>query len=284
MATARKKGLGRIGRESRRIARAAVRLPGLLTIGNPKTEKGVAFGYLTAVLHLAPHTMAGGESLCRFATPGCIATCLNTAGRGGIFVLGEDTNAIQACRVRRTLWYRRDRSGFLARLAHEIGLHIKRAVKLGLKPAVRLNGTSDLEWESIYPDVFALYPEVQFYDYAKDPRRAWAALAGGPNWPVNYDLTLSRTETNGAACLEYLRAGGKVAAVTRERFLINAESDLSAILGHDALEPSEFFRTVDGDRHDLRFLEKPGTVSLLYAKGRARKDRTGFVLDLGGEW
>ena len=38
-------------------------------------------------------------------------------------------------------------------------------------------------------------------------------------------------------------------------------------------------RVVDGDEHDLRFLDPAGAVVYLKAKGPARHDRTGFVLD-----
>lgn len=55
----------------------------LLTVGNPKTEKGEKLGYWTAVLHLAPARLSGHE-VCPGATIGCRAACLNTAGRGGL--------------------------------------------------------------------------------------------------------------------------------------------------------------------------------------------------------
>ena len=36
---------------------------------------------------------------------------------------------------------------------------------------------------------------------------------------------------------------------------------------------------MDGDADDLRFLDPAGSVVALYAKGRAKKDKTGFVVD-----
>ena len=86
----------------------------LFTIGNPKTAKGEARGYLTAVLHLAPHEAAGVGNMCPRATPGCIATCLNTAGRGGIFKAGATTNAVQEARKRRTREYVANREAVLS--------------------------------------------------------------------------------------------------------------------------------------------------------------------------
>ena len=55
----------------------------LLSVGNPKTLKGMAQGYNTYILHLAPFTLSG-RNTCPKATAGCAAACLNTAGRGEI--------------------------------------------------------------------------------------------------------------------------------------------------------------------------------------------------------
>jgi len=41
--------------------------------------------------------------------------------------------------------------------------------------------------------------------------------------------------------------------------------------------------TVDGDKHDLRFLDPIGRFVLLFAKGGAYDDTTGFVRDLEKE-
>ena len=38
--------------------------------------------------------------------------------------------------------------------------------------------------------------------------------------------------------------------------------------------------TEDGDQNDLRFLDKKNRVIALYAKGKAKHDRTGFVIDV----
>jgi hypothetical protein len=36
---------------------------------------------------------------------------------------------------------------------------------------------------------------------------------------------------------------------------------------------------LDGDKDDLRFLDAPRRIVALYAKGDAKKDSTGFVVD-----
>ncbi len=74
----------------------------LLSTGNPKVLKGLKEGFNTYILHLAPASLSGFNT-CPKATEGCKAACLNTAGRGGMFKKGENTNNIQKARIRKTI-------------------------------------------------------------------------------------------------------------------------------------------------------------------------------------
>lgn len=242
----------------------------LLTTMNPKLAKGEAFGYLSAVLHLAPARLSG-FNVCPMATAGCIAACLNTAGRGGIFAKGQTTNAIQRARIARTRWYFEDRPAFLAQLRAEIAAHVRRAKRLGLKPAVRLNGTSDIPWERVAPELFSAFPEVQFYDYTKVAKRARSPEA----LPANYRLTYSLSEdpaSHGHA-RDVLAAGGNVAVVFRSKAVREQRIASGAVMG------AYVWPVIDGDLTDLRFTDPPGSIVGLYAKGKARADRSGFVID-----
>jgi len=227
---------------------------GLLTT-NQKVEKGEKEGWLTAIMHLAP-AKASGFQVCSSATAGCEAACLNTAGRGGIFAFGETDNTIQKARRRRTAWYFARRNEFLLRLDTEIGLHVLRAERKGLRPAVRLNGTSDLRWESIRfkgETLFERWPNVVFYDYTKHLRD----VSDIPN----YSLTFSLAENNDAKAELALLNGMNVAAVF-----------------HSVPETFMGRPVFDGDLSDLRFLDPVGVIVGLKAKGKARQDRTsGFV-------
>ena len=40
------------------------------------------------------------------------------------------------------------------------------------------------------------------------------------------------------------------------------------------------YSVVDGDKDDLRFLDPKQSIVALYAKGRAKKDKSGFVVDI----
>ena len=56
-----------------RIAASRYGVRSLLTIGNPKTAKGEGSGYYTAVLHLAPFTLAGCGNVCSGASAECVS-------------------------------------------------------------------------------------------------------------------------------------------------------------------------------------------------------------------
>jgi len=218
----------------------------LLSTANPKIQKGTKLGYLSFILHLAPSTLSG-KNTCPKATPGCIAACLNTAGRGGMFKKGETTNAIQKARIRKTKQYFDEREQFLADLEADIRKAIKFAAKQGLTPVFRLNGTSDLSVEKW--GIIEKFPTVQFYDYTKVLGRKVSHLP-------NYHLTFSKADGNDADVAEALLQGMSVVAVYDEI---------------PAGVPS-------ADETDLRFLDPKGIMLGLKAKGRAKKDYSGFVI------
>jgi hypothetical protein len=225
----------------------------LLSTANPKIQKGTKLGYLSFILHLAPSTLSG-HNTCPKATPGCISACLNTAGRGGMFKRGENTNTIQKARIRKTEYFYNDRAGFLADLEKDIAKGIKMAEKLGLTPVFRLNGTSDLSWEKY--GIIEKFPTVQFYDYTKVLGRKISHLK-------NYFLLFSKADGNDADVLKAMAQGMNVAAV------------------FDAVPESyNGVEVIDADEHDLRFLDKKGVVAGLKAKGKAKKDYSGFVIRL----
>lgn len=227
----------------------------LLSKGNPKTIKGQALGYMTYILHLSPSDVAGVGNTCPKATEGCRAACLNTAGRGGMFKPGG-TNTIQEARKRKTRQFFEDRTSFMADLAADIKRAIKQAQRKGFTPVFRLNGTSDLSWEKYEVgctgmNIFEMFPLVQFYDYTKVLGRKVKNIP-------NYHLTFSRAESNESDCIKAREQGMNVATV------------------YDTIPEGVY----SADEHDLRFLDPAvGTVGLK-AKGRAKKDYSGFVIRL----
>lgn len=231
----------------------------LFTTGNPKLMKGEKKGYLSFVLHLAPANLSGKE-VCPKRTAGCTAACLNTAGRGGIFKAGETTNVIQQARIRKTKMFFENRDEFMANLYGEVLKGITMAGRQGLEPAFRLNGTSDISWEKYEvpgtgKNIFQCFPEVQFYDYTKVLGRKVADIP-------NYHLTFSNADGNINDVLGAKAAGMNIAVVFRKGL---PEKHLG-------------LKVIDGDETDLRFLDERGVIVGLKAKGKAKKDTSGFVV------
>ena len=226
----------------------------LLSDANPKIQKGTAKGYLTFILHLAPGKLSG-YNVCPGASAGCLATCLNTAGRGRF-------DNIQQARIRKTRWLFSERDGFMAQLVKDIQAGIRKAGRANLTPVFRLNGTSDIRWETIpvgsHRNIFEMFPNVQFYDYTK--------LANRRNIPANYHLTFSRSEENDAKVPDAIANGMNVAVV----FSTKKSADLPTVY--------RSLPVVDADETDLRFLDPKGSICGLRAKGGAKKDTSGFVV------
>jgi len=237
----------------------------LLSTGNPKILKGLKQGYNTYILHLAPADLSGFNT-CPKATAGCKAACLNTAGRGGMFKKGESTNIIQEARIRKTAFFFEERAGFMEWLVADIKLAIKQSAKKGLIPVFRLNGTSDLSWEKyevirdgkLYRNIFTAFPDIQFYDYTKVLGRKISDFK-------NYHLTFSAADGNDADVMKAIQQDYNVATV------FGIKKTLPMPESYNGLP------VFNGDESDLRFLDPKGVVVGLYAKGKAKKDTSGFV-------
>lgn len=235
---------------------------------HPKTDKNLKVNVLTAIMHLAPADSSGYE-VCPMRSAGCTASCLNYAG----FQYAKK----QAARIARTKFFFEDRATFMERLCREIRALERRAKKLSMRAGIRLNGTSDITWESVgcfydngfantHRNVMSAFPNVCFYDYTKRVNRK--------NLPSNYRLTFSRSEENDSVVRAALDNGMNVAMVFRGPDLPAAWYPGGFLAGQDAL------RVIDGDEHDFRYDDPAGVVVGLRAKGvKARKDTSGFVID-----
>ena len=240
----------------------------LLSTGNPKILKGMKLGYNTYILHLAPADLSGYET-CPKRTKGCTFSCLNLAGRGGMFKKGESTNVIQQARIRKTKMFFESRAAFIELLVKDIELAIKQSARLGLIPVFRLNGTSDLSFEKypviragvLYRNIFEAFAELQFYDYTK-------VLGRKVNNIANYHLTFSAADGNDTDVAKAIQQGYNVAVV----FGVKKTEPL----------PAEYngLPVINADESDLRFLDSSTgkqVIAGLYAKGKAKKDTSGFV-------
>ena len=217
-----------------------------------KTIKSNKAGFLTGILYLAPYDLSG-VNLCPFAKVAeCHVACLNTAGRGNF-------SNVKSARLRKAKLFNDNRGEFMAQLIDDINKLKRQAKRQNLQAVVRLNGTSDIEWENIKVageyTIFELFPDLQFYDYTKNPNRK--------NLPANYDLTFSYSGVDSFI-----------------KFNRQALSNNMRIATVFKIMPSEFLgrQVINGDDHDARFIEDKNLVIGLKAKGKARQDKTGFVV------
>jgi len=219
---------------------------------NAKTVKGQSKGYRTGILYLAPASVSNVINVCLFASPACRAACLYSAGRGAF-------TSVQKARIAKTKLFVSDKHAFVEKLKLNVSKLVSNCIKTKAIPTVRLNGTSDINWERY--SVIQAFNKVQFYDYTKNYFRMNLFLDG--KLPSNYSLTFSRSETNESQCLDVLARGGNVAVVFRGKVL-----------------PTHWqgFPVINGDENDLRFLDPKGVVVGLTAKGKAKTDTSGFVV------
>ena len=224
--------------------------------GNPKTDKNQSVEGLEniVVLHLnfAPADLSG-YNVCPMASQGCKSACLHTAGNP-VFQAQKDKG-----RINRARFYMQDRDKFMSQLTRELVNFVKWCDKNKKIGVVRLNTTSDISWENY--NLFEKFPMLQFYDYTKIQKRALKFARG--EYPPNYHLTYSLNEDNYDKAVEVLNEGGNIAVVFRK--------DL----------PDTFMgkKVVNGDLHDLRYLDPKNVVVGLKAKGKAKTDYSGFVMN-----
>lgn len=230
----------------------------LLTTANAKILKGEKEGWMTLGIHLAPANLSG-YNVCYWASRGCTDSCLNTSGHGAF-------STVQAARIAKTKLLKENFDLFATQLIKEIKAAVKSATKKGMRLAIRLNLTSDIPWELLDVQdgktLFEIFPEITWYDYTKGYKRMQNFLDG--KMPANYSLTFSRSESNEKYVHAIRARGGNVAVVFRRSL------------------PASWHGTpvVNGDKNDLRFLDARGVVVGLVDKGKARKDNSGFVVEV----
>ena len=237
------------------------KLPSLLST-NPKVEKGIDFDYLTNIFHGAP-SFASLYNSCANASLGCGLNCLNESGHGQKHMMHNDVHSVHVARVVRTMIWFRFRNQFKVKMQREIRALVRKAKRMNLVPVVRPNGTTDFNFESLWPELFNTNTDVTFYDYSKNANRDVSQIP-------NYSLSFSVSETNLDTAKAELQRGLNVVMVLR---LKRNEPKPDYVLGYP---------TINGDIHDLRFLDDNTSphVVCLFAKGHAYNDKTGFVYDL----
>ena len=219
---------------------------------NAKTSKNPETTY---ILYLAPYTQNSKKiNICPKASAGCAAACLFSAGRGAF------SNVIQS-RVNKTEYYLHDKEKFILQLAGELVKINKKSAAETNQTLIRLNGTSDLDFVYLLKKYanfdISNYRNLHFYDYTKILGKVKKYIDH-----KNYTLTFSRAEDNELEALQALEIGSNVAAV----------------FSGDLPKTYKGYPVVDGDKTDQEMIAFKGVILGLKAKGKARKDNSGFVI------
>lgn len=230
---------------------------------NTKTRKSdkADKGYLTVSLSLSPANESGYE-VCASRSPGCTHSCIFTAGHGVY-------DNVRKARIAKTCLFFQKRTLFKKMLCKELKKWNAKAKRKGLTLACRLNVFSDIQWEKVFPKLFTEFTDVQFYDYTKHFARAFnyseSMELNTNTFPKNYHLTFSKSEVNDS----------QVNSIIQDKAKVNIAVVFDS---HDIPVQWNSRQVVNGDETDLRFLDPPGTIVGLYAKGRGKKDTSGFVV------
>ena len=220
---------------------------------NTKTAKN---SLKTYILYLAPYNQnSKGINICPKASKGCAAACLFTAGRGRF-------DSVKNARINRTEYFLADKERFCLQLAGELVQINKTAKRRGELVAIRLNGTSDLDFIYLLKKYAGLDPfsldQLIYYDYTKILGKVKKYID-----EPRYILTFSRAEDNHSEALEALQLGANV----------------SAVFNGDLPRRFKGFKVIDGDESDIVMIYNRGAVIGLKAKGQAKKDNSGFVIN-----
>jgi hypothetical protein len=239
---------------------------GLSYLGNINSSsktlksKKVSHQY-TYMIYLAPASTSG-YNVCSHSTPECRLGCLATSGRSGL-ELTAGISKIKDCRITKTKLFYEQPEYFMDWLIAEIKMYHKKAIKDGYYFSVRLNGTSDIDWQNILINnktIFQLFPDVQFYDYTKNYNK-FKYIA------PNYHLTYSYTGRNWQICKSLLNKGINVAMV----FNVKNALELPAMYNG--------YEVINGDLTDYRIADAKGIIIGLKFKNISNKQAENKVLN-----
>tara|TARA_R110000765_G_scaffold205122_1_gene309956 strand:- start:120 stop:953 length:834 start_codon:yes stop_codon:yes gene_type:complete len=227
-----------------------------------KTDKGNKKGVLTLPVYMSPHR-EGGKNMCAGASAGCIASCLGHSSGHLRFDMQRQA------RIAKTMFFQLYPDRFLEQYNKEIEAHARKAQRANMLAAFRGNGSTDTRWEKY--GIPQAHPEKQFYDYTKHTAKARA------DRPENYHLTYSVSERANSLDMarDWLDSGANAAIVVagQSSKVKDAKAAAARLIDSGYLG----YPCIDGDETDIRFDDPAGHWVVLYAKGAALHDRTGFV-------
>jgi len=220
--------------------------------GNTKIKKtGDDARLFGKPVRMAQLSMMPNSILCAGSkAAGCMHDCLKEAGLASVY------KSVNVARQYKTDYFLAEPEKFKAQLIRELTNFSKLCKKQGVQGVVRLNVLSDIAWEDI--EIPQLFPELFFYDYTKRVKRIGKT-------PDNYKLMFSYS--------------GK--ASYRKQVEEAYDKDVPIAVVFRGKFPKKFLgrEVIQGDLSDLTNVQSGKVVVGLKAKGPAKKNDNGFVVD-----
>ena len=213
-----------------------------------KIEKGQKINVNTGILYLKPADQVTTKTICAAADlMGCKKGCLIDSGQ-----LGKKAGSNAA--TKRTILLALEPETFKKHLRIEI---LKHQLEYGDTLAIRLNGTSDID----FSDLIESMPDQLFYDYTKIYSRVLK------NNLANYDLTFSGSANNAKSLQITARAikAGKRTVLAINTAETKGEYKLPEKLG--------LIPVVNFDETDARFKDRKNAIGVLKRKGSNKVQR-----------
>ena len=242
------------------------KLPKLIT-QNSKLDKGNIYDFLNLGVQLAPSYISN-YNVCSNASIECGIKCINFTGLGSKHMLNKNNiHMVLKARLIRTILYFEYKEQFKKRVIQEINLYKNKVKKLNdnnindkeIKICIRLNVFSDIKWEKTFKEIFNIFKDIQFYDYTKVLNRNIKHLD-------NYHLTISRNEINKDVIKDI---------PNNKAYVFNVKRNDKLPLTY------ENKKVIDGDLHDLRFLDEKKIIVGLRYKGNVKAlNKNNFVINL----
>ncbi|MDN5109568.1 hypothetical protein PJV99_05425 [Aliarcobacter butzleri] len=221
--------------------------------------------YLIGMLYLAPHKSSNINN---------INTCLY-AGNCKKFCFYNAPTNYNNYRKNNTQWFYENKKNFMNILVFDILKLLIHAENNSLKPAVRLNGLSDIPWEKdeykfelekdieeilkSYADeysivipsnsekinIFSIFPELNFYDYTKYlPSQRDISEIKNYHLTYSYDFNISKS-------LKEILLSNNVAMICKDKNEFFSSNEKFRILEIENIK----YCLLDGDEYDFRPLD-----------------------------
>lgn len=212
--------------------------------GNAKLAKSV--GYYNCGISLAQASLSG-HNMCSGSTPQCRAGCLGGTGRA------EFTPAITKIRIARTKLFATNPELFWSILEPQLHAVDRKAAKLGVEVAFRPDILSDQPWHIVMPQLLETFPHWNFYGYTKVKSKITARMNGSNTVHQTYSWSER-------ANLDYVR--GLIRDGVNVAVPFYSKETMRGVI------PAEWqgMKVIDGDKSDLRFLDRKGVIVGLTAK------------------